>query len=72
MRPSVEQTPPEVRCEKSATPEVEATPIATLKEWIERGPAWAVTVLGILTEERQLRSEEHRCLHDLRAQGVIR
>lgn len=68
MRPSTEPEPPVVRCEKGATPDVPAWPDL----WLTEGSPWAITVLGILEEERRLRAEEHRCLDDLRDRGVIR
>lgn len=68
MRPSSEPAPPEVHCEQGATPDVPAWP----DNWLIDGPAWGIAVLGILTEERKLRGDEHQCLADHRAKGVIR
>lgn len=68
VRPSKEPEPPVVRCEKGATPDPPDWPVL----WWLDGPAFAITVLGILTEERQLRAEEHRCLADHRRAGHIR
>ena len=36
------------------------------------GPGFAVAWLGILTEERRLRSIEHDCTQRLRDQGLVR
>lgn len=36
------------------------------------GPVFAVQVLGVLTEERRLRSIEHDCLKAHREKGLIR
>lgn len=68
MRPSKEPEPPEIRCEQSATPDPDDWP----DDWLRDGPPWAVALLGILTEERRLRAEEHRCLDEHRAKGHIR
>lgn len=68
MQPSSEPTPPQVHCEQASTPDVPAWP----DNWLIDGPAWGIQVLGILTEERQLRGDEHHCLADLRDKGVIR
>ena len=68
MRPSSAPAAPEVRCEQGPTPDPGDWP----EDWLRDGPPWAVGVLGILTEERRLRAEEHRCLRELREAGVIR
>jgi hypothetical protein len=47
-------------------------PPAWPDNWLLQGPAWGVAVLGILTEERRLRTVEHECEADHRARGVIR
>lgn len=44
----------------------------TKAQWLIDGPVWAAKVLGILAEERALRSEEHECLRRHRSAGVIR
>lgn len=41
-------------------------------DWLRDGPAWARGVLGLLEEERRLRMEEHACLDEHRARGIIR
>lgn len=68
MRPSSAPTPPTVHCEQGSTEDVPAWP----ENWLLDGPAWGIAALGILTEERLLRADEHKCLADLRAKGVIR
>lgn len=68
MRPSIEQTAPEIHCEQGETPDVPAWPA----DWLRDGPGFAIRVLGILSEERQKRGEEHACLDDHRAKGHIR
>lgn len=72
MRPSKEPEPPEIRCEQGATTDPGLAPVATIAQWIKEGPAWAVAVLGVLTEERRLRSVEHDCMAQHRAKGHIR
>lgn len=41
-------------------------------DWLADGPAFAIQVLGILTEERRLEAVERECLEGLRREGVIR
>lgn len=64
--------PPVVSCEQGSTPDVTPIPAADIETWVEQGPPWARAVLGILTEERRLRAEEHRCLREHREAGHIR
>lgn len=68
MRPSNAPEPPELKCEKGATPDGPDWP----EDWLRDGAAFAVAWLGIATEERQLRAEEHRCIAEHRAKGHIR
>lgn len=68
MRPSSEPAPPEIRCEQGATPDGPDWP----EDWLRDGAAFAIAWLGIATEERRLRTEEHRCLSEHRAAGTIR
>ena len=64
--------PPRVNCELGPTRQVEAAPIRTDGEWLTQGKAWALDVLGVLTEERALRGLEHDCLQKHRNAGAIR
>jgi hypothetical protein len=41
-------------------------------EWLLEGPAYTISILGILAEERRLTAIEHGCLDTLREKGVIR
>lgn len=68
VRPSSAPEPPPVHCEQGPTPDLEPWP----DNWLVDGPPWAIGVLGLLTEERQLRADEHRCLADLRKRGIIK
>lgn len=60
--------PPIVRCEQGKTAPVEPPPA----DWLTDGPVWALGVLGLLEQERELRGVEHRCLESLRKSGAIR
>ena len=53
-----------VDCRQRQTDEVPPAPAGSLKEWVERGPGWAVDVLEVLTLERQYRRLEHSCYRD--------
>ena len=55
---------PMVDCRQRQTDEVPPAPAGSLKEWVERGPGWAVDVLEVLTLERQYRRLEHDCYRD--------
>ena len=55
---------PMVDCRQRQTDEVPPAPVGSLKEWVERGPGWAVDVLEVLTLERQYRRLEHSCYRD--------
>jgi hypothetical protein len=68
VRPSIEREPQEVRCEKGKTPDGPDWP----DNWLRDGAAFAIAWLGIATEERRLRAEEHRCIGEHRAKGHIR
>lgn len=68
VRPSIEPAPPVIRCVQGATPQGPDWPT----DWLRDGPAFAIAWLGIATEERRLRAEEHRCLDAHRAAGTIR
>lgn len=59
-------------CEQGPTPDIPQPPLGTVEQWVKAGPEWARTVLGILTEERLLRAEEHDCLRRLRKADIIR
>lgn len=69
MTKAVKPSPaPEVRCQQARTAEVPPWP----DDWLSDGPAFAIQVLGILTEERRLEAVERECLDRLRREGVIR
>lgn len=68
MRPSNEPEPPEIKCEQGKTPDGPDWP----DDWLRDGPGFAITWLGIATEERRLRRIEHRCLDEHREKGHIR
>jgi hypothetical protein len=65
VRPS---SAPEVRCAQPRTADVPDWPA----EWLLEGPAYTISILGILAEERRLTAIEHGCLDTLREKGVIR
>jgi len=60
--------PPRVDCQQQATPDVPAWPVL----WFLDGPAFTIEVLGLLTQERELRGVEQECVGRLKAKGVIR
>ena len=60
--------PPQVDCIQGSTAQAPAWP----QDWLRDGPAFAITILGLLTEERGLRGKEHACIGDLKKRGVIR
>lgn len=60
--------PPIVQCEQGPTAPVPPIP----EDWLTDGPVWALGVLGLLEQERELRAVEHRCLGRLRDAKVIR
>lgn len=65
MKPS---PPPEIRCSQPRTAEVPDWP----DDWLGDGPAFAIRLLGIITEERRLERVESECMAELRKGGVIR
>lgn len=60
--------PPAIACDQPRTAHVPDWP----DDWLRDGPEFAIRVLGILTEERQLERIERDCLDQLRREGVIR
>ena len=68
----VQTDPPRVDCEQGPTRQVAKAPIATDAEWLTAGKLWALDVLGILDEERELRRLEQGCIRQHRTTGVIR
>ena len=62
-KPSTLPTPL-VSCEQPATDDVDSPPVSSLEQWVEKGPAWAVDVLAILTLERKYRVTEQNCYKD--------
>ena len=84
--PSVEPTPPEVRCKQQDAPAVSRAPRGD--EWIDWTPPkpgetqgaarlsrkaalWVAEVLGVTEKLRGLRTVEHKCLDDLEKKGLI-
>ena len=84
--PSVEQTPPEVRCKQQDAPAVPRAPRDS--EWIEWTPPqpgkaqgdarlsrkavlWIAEALGVTEKLRGLRAVEHNCLDELEKRGLI-
>ena len=43
-----------------------APPVESIEEWVKRGPLWALDILDLLTQEREYRRVEHRCMDKLR------
>ncbi len=76
-------TPPRVDCKQQATPDISPAPRAD--DWLstvesaggkvvrlsEDAAKWVIQVLGIATQERQLRKIEHQCLDDLAKKKII-
>lgn len=60
VKPSPQPTAP-VECRRQTTADVPQAPIESIEAWVAKGPAWAVAVLELLTEERALRKLEHEC-----------
>lgn len=59
---------PRVDCTLQQTADTPAWPVL----WWLGGPAFAIEVLGILTQERELRAREHACIAGHKAKGIIR
>lgn len=59
---------PRVDCEQQDTRDTPPWPVL----WFLDGPVFAIEVLGILAEERDLRDKEHDCTDKLKAKGIIR
>lgn len=86
VAPTVEATPPEVRCKQQDAPAVSRAPRGD--EWIDWTPPkpgetqgaarlsrkaalWVAEVLGVTEKLRGLRTVEHKCLDDLEKKGLI-
>lgn len=84
--PTVEASPPEVRCKQQDAPAVPRAPRGN--EWIDWTPPkpgetqgaarlsrkaalWVAEVLGVTEKLRGLRTVEHKCLDDLEKKGLI-
>lgn len=66
--PTTPPLPPRVDCRQAATDEP-----ARPEAWTLEGLSVALaSALGVLTEERRLRSLERRCVERLKRDGVIR
>ena len=63
--PSTRPTP-QVDCRQPGTDYVPAPPVASIEEWVKHGPLWALDILDLLTQEREYRRVEHRCMDKLR------
>ena len=57
-----------MNCERPQTPKVAAPPNKSIEEWVRFGPAWAVSVLKVLSEERRMRKLEQDCAAAYRKQ----
>lgn len=66
--PLSEPVAPRVDCQQPPSPDVPDWP----DNWALQGPEFAITVLGLLTDERLARGHEHACLNRLKAAGQIR
>lgn len=51
--------------QKSPPEEIEMPPLNSYKDWVEKGPKWAVDILKILTTERKYRELEHKCYEEI-------
>ena len=84
--PTVEASPPEVRCKQQAAPQVPRAPRSD--QWIEWAPPapgeaqgaarlsrraslWIAETLTVLEKLRGLRAVEHGCLDELEKRGLI-
>lgn len=84
--PSVEPTPPEVRCKQQSAPAVPRAPRGN--EWIDWTPPavgktqgaarlsrkavlWIAETMGVVEKLRGLRTVEHDCLDELEKRGLI-
>jgi hypothetical protein len=56
------------QCLQGETPDVAAWPLF----WWLDGAAWAISTLGIVEQERTLRTAEHACVRGLKEQGAVR
>lgn len=59
---------PRVDCTQQQTADTPAWPVL----WWLDGPSFAITVLGILAQERDLRGREHACVQTHKDMGIIR
>jgi len=61
--------PPDVtQCRQGRTDTAPPAP----RDWLRDGPAWAIAVLAILQDERQLRAREHGCVDRMKGEGIVR
>lgn len=63
-----DREPPRVDCRERAGQPVPPWPVL----WFLMGPSYAIELLGIIEQDRTLRSAEHGCIDRLKATGGIR
>ena len=67
---TVKPLPPLVDCTLPMTAQIPDWP--TADRWVAEGKAYAVTLLGIVTDDRITHAQEGDCLGKLRKAGLIR
>ena len=67
---TVKPQPPLVDCTLPMTAQIPDWP--TADRWVAEGKAYAVTLLGIVTDDRITHAQEGDCLGKLRKAGLIR
>lgn len=71
---------PTVDCKQPATPPIAmppcaacwVTPVNGVAQLSQQAASWIVELLGTVDKERALRAEEHRCLDEHEARGIIK